>query len=926
MKGSNIKSKMGRLTYSACALFFASGLFVSCEDELLTGMPSWLGSSIYEELEKRGNYETMLRLINDTEVSSVNASTGETEYARTLRLTGSRTLFAANDEAFARFFASDNSWGAKSYEDLTAAQKRQLLNSSMLNSAYLVELLASESGSTDPTEGVVLRRASFLSLYDSVPMLQASDMPDTRLWQGFRERYPDGGQNRMTIFRDNTVSPMVHFLPDYMSTNSITDEDLSILTNGACSNTSESYINGQRLVEADVTCQNGYIQVLENVMQPLTNMAEAIRGDEELTMFSSLLDRFAVPEWNESLSSTQGVDSAYVWRYLNNGFRAEDGVSNNALLTRYNGDTYLKSEVLPYDPGWNQYVNGSGTGNTMSGDMAAIIAPTDAAFNDFFANTQSGQLLWGRYGSLENIPDRIIVKLMDNFMKYSLISTLPSRFETVLNTAGLDMGLRKEHVNSCLMANNGVVYKTNTVYNIPEYQAVSFPALLDDNLSIMRTIIEHLDYQAYLTTMTTDFLLILPTDEALKNYVDPVDYFKSQKTITEFEYDDSPTADATLPIKATRHIAIEGPNGELTKGDEIVNPWDHGSTERDYIENRLRDVLENSIILQTNGHPTDERVWTSKGNCPVYLTGGGQNIQIVTPYRKELSNQYGGSAEALELFPGEDGYHDMGEEGNGETFVVNNEPVMSASKSVLDVLEERMQTNDAYSEFYNMLNYSDLLAEQYNPVSSTSSGGSTTTNYRAISNGRTLSILENYNYTIYVPPTEEIEKMYANHVLPDWRDVQNLQAEIDRIEASDPDRAEILDQRRAEMQDSIDNFIRYHIQNTAVYLNSEAGTINIKYETSYMNSNNRFSTVDVDGGGNNLSITDGTGGVSHVVEGNYFAREYRFRSGTASEDGNASPSNYCLNIEYATRIFNSSMVVLHLLDKPLLYSEGLKYE
>ncbi len=54
MKGSNIKSKMGRFTYSACALFFAGGLLVSCEDELLTGMPSWLGSSIYEELEKRG--------------------------------------------------------------------------------------------------------------------------------------------------------------------------------------------------------------------------------------------------------------------------------------------------------------------------------------------------------------------------------------------------------------------------------------------------------------------------------------------------------------------------------------------------------------------------------------------------------------------------------------------------------------------------------------------------------------------------------------------------------------------------------------------------------------------------------------------------------------------------------------------------------
>ena len=74
MKGSNIKSKMGRFTFSACALFLASGMFVACEDELLTGTPSWLGSSIYDELAKRGNFQTTLRLINDPEVSTLNST------------------------------------------------------------------------------------------------------------------------------------------------------------------------------------------------------------------------------------------------------------------------------------------------------------------------------------------------------------------------------------------------------------------------------------------------------------------------------------------------------------------------------------------------------------------------------------------------------------------------------------------------------------------------------------------------------------------------------------------------------------------------------------------------------------------------------------------------------------------------------------
>ncbi|HIY37511.1 MAG TPA: hypothetical protein H9972_12475, partial [Candidatus Paraprevotella stercorigallinarum] len=63
MKSSSIKRKVGRLTFSACALLCAGGLFMSCEDSLLTGTPSWLGSSIYDELAKRGEYSTTLRLI-----------------------------------------------------------------------------------------------------------------------------------------------------------------------------------------------------------------------------------------------------------------------------------------------------------------------------------------------------------------------------------------------------------------------------------------------------------------------------------------------------------------------------------------------------------------------------------------------------------------------------------------------------------------------------------------------------------------------------------------------------------------------------------------------------------------------------------------------------------------------------------------------
>ena len=133
-----------------------------CTDDLLTGQPSWLGESIYQELERRGNFTETLKLINAQ----------SEDYATVLRKTGSRTLFAANDEAWKEFYAN-NPWGVKSIEEMTEAQKRLIFKANMIKSAYLVELLGNlpaTSSESDPEEGACLRRASSVSLMDSVPL------------------------------------------------------------------------------------------------------------------------------------------------------------------------------------------------------------------------------------------------------------------------------------------------------------------------------------------------------------------------------------------------------------------------------------------------------------------------------------------------------------------------------------------------------------------------------------------------------------------------------------------------------------------------------------------------------------------------------------------------------------------------------------
>ena len=269
--------RMSGFAVACCGLLLGAWSLQSCEDEyLLTGQPEWLGNSIYEQLKDDGHYTTLLQLVDDL---------GQTEV---LSHTGSKTLFAADDESFAKWFSS-NSWGVRNYSQLSLAQKKLLLNNSMINNAYLIELLSNVSGNP-PMEGLCMRRETATSIYDSVYIMKASEMPNTPQWQKFK-----ASGKSIPILKDATSAPMIHFLPAFMRYYNISDNDLSILTNHQANSINEAWVNGKRVSERDVTCKNGYIQKVDGVIESSSNMAEIIRNHSNMSMWSHLIDRFSAP-------------------------------------------------------------------------------------------------------------------------------------------------------------------------------------------------------------------------------------------------------------------------------------------------------------------------------------------------------------------------------------------------------------------------------------------------------------------------------------------------------------------------------------------------------------------------------------------------------------------------------------------------------
>ena len=490
---------------AACGLLIGTSAIQGCKDDnVLTGQPSWLGNSIYERLAEDGNYSTMLKLIDDL---------GQHEV---LSHTGSKTLFAANDEAFEKWF-NNNSWGVSGYDKLSLAQKKLLLNNSMVNNAYLIELLSNgrpQGEDKHPEEGRTMRRETAASVYDSVQIMKPSQMPETEVWAKFRDN-----NRSIPLLKDATSAPMIHFLPAFMKMNKITNSDLEVLTNGQANSINEAWVNGKKIVERDITCKNGYIQKVDGVIESSPNMAEIIHQHPEMSHWAKLIDRFCAPYYSAEGTKEynrlyDNQDSVYVLRYYSD-FSANGENANTP-------DGKAITAKLPFDPGWNQYISASGDAN-MHYDAGAMIVPTNDALNNWWEN--EGKDLATEYGSIDSVPEATLAKLIKVNMLPEFTNAIPSKFHMVLNDAKEPIGIKKEDVISCFMGCNGVVYMTKKVFTPAEFQSVAYPALAHPTyMNVIYWAIDQLNFLPYLLSMDSKYSLILPTNDAMLWYLDPSTY------------------------------------------------------------------------------------------------------------------------------------------------------------------------------------------------------------------------------------------------------------------------------------------------------------------------------------------------------------------------------------------------------------------
>lgn len=733
--------RMGKTMIGAFLLLSIGGITYSCQDDYILDetRPSFLGGSIYDELKSRNKFNYTVRLIEDL------------GYKEVMSKTGSKTLFVAPDAAYEEFF-KNNQWGVHSYEQLTDAQKRILFNGAQLNNAYVIEMMGNADNGD---KNLALRQNSAAAVVDSVRWWRPEELPtnysqvegEKHYWDRFKG---DKGKS-ILMATDDSEPMMTHFVENNMKEQRIKRSDVAFIVGDkegwGESDPTRAYVFGNRVVEQDVVCLNGYFHVLDKVLVPPSSMAEEIRSNGSTNIFSHILDRFSAPYYDATLTENykalhnNSVDSIFEKRYF------AINTKSGRLITGPDRVVNNDFPLLTYDPGWNSYKPEGGTEKEK--DMGVMFVPSDKALEDYFLRG-AGKVLIERYGlkgvevneanlmkHIDQIPLDIVQPLVNNLMKPSFNESVPSKYLTIMNDARDPMfplrdypseAAYKSVIDKTVLANNGVVYVMNRVVSPADYASVLAPALYSSNTQVVRTVVRADDsfvqgsdyakaplqqyFSTYLKAMQSRFSFFVPTDEGLKNYgyIDPASMVRNRQVYYRWEPTNTRGAGSGVKTLGIRQLAyrLNLKTGPQAKDPEERNYHHEGHVTIDqgpgYIKKKLliemvnhhivvhgdkdADGLDGSrkYLLSREGAPI---IVEHKGNETILMGGLAEQLQ---PLLQNQNENYRSKVIAVyDQTRKTNGY------GNGMTYLIDR-PLQATTRTAHYIL----RNNPNYSEFLKL--------------------------------------------------------------------------------------------------------------------------------------------------------------------------------------------------------------------------------
>ena len=932
-------------------------------------LPSWLGESIYKELQQSsqldGTFTTYCRLIDDM------------GYAEVLSKTGSKTIFPANDEAFARFFAGgNNKFGASSYDQLTHSQKAELLFSTMLDNAILVGTLSNkQNASGNMLQGQLVKHATNMRLSYAVTSFAADQMPANNK---YFSRFQNNGRTMLAVF-DNSVAPMVHFTGEYMLNNNMTvtgdDSDFKVLT-GQEYTDGAAYVFDRKVVKGDVVCQNGYIHQLDEVLVNPGNMAEILRSGSDTHYISRLLDYYCFPDadmsltdqYRETSAGATSQDTVFAIRYLSkNSHRAK-------LSQPTRGVTVADNQLLDFDPGWNYYNPTLKSGTTDDdAEIAAFLAPDDEAVEKYFLNESSYILknlgdptldinasnLNAHLDAVYNNDPSIFASILNNVMKPYLTKTVPSTFSTVQNDAFEFLDVTKNDIilksngnYDVTIANNGVIYKMKKLFGPKLYNSVLGPASVYKDMRTMGEMLnDHqttagtpsklgADMYYYLLSMKARYGLFVPTDNETQFIIIDPTSVKDDDGLKGLRFRFDPQADGSFHVLVKKYIYQSGPYNQLSSYVESAGAKDI-NIETGMFNSQIKDFLDYCTIVLADSTETGKgsaqyglygnRYYKTKHGGAIVVNGD----KVAGGLQESDPSQWSTITETFDASSPDAKIE------NGTVYRLDY-PIQPTITSVFQTLEKFPQFYDAAADYdVNAPEYDHFLnfCLQFNNEdiytfagiltgSETEKQKNTKMNaYRIIDDNDNWSMFSSYNYTIYAPTYEAMVQAQQTMGLPTWKKVLAIVENWESVAAeygfsNQSQAAAYVKEQLGKMT----KFVRYHTQNSSLFADryfknydpvTELTTPEPSFSTFCSNSLGIAQTLTVTGGNNKLTVKDASN-TTVTINASSEISNLLARDITTSSKNNSSYGEYKI-------IETSSFATIHGIDTPLCFNSNRKY-
>jgi uncharacterized surface protein with fasciclin (FAS1) repeats len=419
--------------------------------------PEGLEPPIYQVLASKGNFKSLLALID------------KAGYKSTLGAAGYWTMFAPNDAAFDQFYKERTT----NIDNLDSSAARAIIQYLLVYNAFAKDRIDDYQSAAGwvPNQAFRRRTAYYTGFYN-----------DT-MQNGQVVKATQSNRNGGYVATDNNNKHIPYFTDVYFDAQGLTASDYKYFY-------PSSDFTGFNVAEAKVlntlTAENGIINETDKVVSPLPSIDEYLRSKPEYSEFKKMYDRYMV-------------------NFIVNA----DATRRYQLLTADNKQVYVKTfnPTLAFSPNNENYLKLQD--NDAQQGSWSIFVPK----NDVLLEYQKNVLL-EYYQSFENAPTQLIVDFLNAHMWTSAV--WPSKFGSTANALGEEARFNPQSdVFDRKILSNGMFYGTNKVQEANIFSSVYSRAYLDPKFSIMRRLLDT-ELRFIINSPGAKFTLFMMPDAVLR--------------------------------------------------------------------------------------------------------------------------------------------------------------------------------------------------------------------------------------------------------------------------------------------------------------------------------------------------------------------------------------------------------------------------